>query len=294
MSHAIVVATDLSAAARSAMKQAARIADRDNASLHVVCVVDRDETGHAAKATGISKEDAEKRLTTQARNQLDQEIDSVQLPTSAHRHIKAGSPAKEIAGVCQEVNASLLIMGYHGRGEPGGGPGGVARACARIAPCSVLIHRAGHDGPFATIVAAADFSTESDTALEAAASFAKADNAELTLIHAYTNPYESPFLADSGMMAVAQLEQYTTSLLMDLKSRADQLASKPAKPIRTELIASADAAKAIASFARTHHADLTVMGAIGRSAIRHFLMGSTSDRVLAHSHSSVLVVRPHP
>ena len=291
MHKAVVVATDLSAAARAAMRQAARIAAREHAPLHVVCVIDQDESALAARAAGDSRRDAERRLTDFARAQLDQEADALGLPKSTHMHTPLGSPPKQIAALCESVGASLLVMGYHGRGEPGGGPGGTARACARVAPCSVLIHRSEHQGPFTNIVAAADFSQASDHALEAAAAYSKADNADLTLIHAHINPYESPFLADSGILAVAQMEEYTASLMMDLKLRAQKLHAAPGKPIRTELIAAADASKAIASYARTHHADLTVLGAIGRSAIRHFLMGSTSERVLNRSHSSVLVVR---
>jgi len=38
--------------------------------------------------------------------------------------------------------------------------------------------------------------------------------------------------------------------------------------------------------------DLTVVGARGHSVVRRLLLGSTSDYVATHSHSSVLVVRP--
>ena len=38
-------------------------------------------------------------------------------------------------------------------------------------------------------------------------------------------------------------------------------------------------------------AELIVMGHRGRSAIREWLFGSTSRRVVSHAHTSVLVVR---
>ncbi|QDT02127.1 Putative universal stress protein [Rubripirellula lacrimiformis] len=53
-----------------------------------------------------------------------------------------------------------------------------------------------------------------------------------------------------------------------------------------------DPGDCIVHFATEQRADLIVMGARGKSAIRRMLLGSTSDFVATHAHCSVLVVRP--
>ncbi len=43
--------------------------------------------------------------------------------------------------------------------------------------------------------------------------------------------------------------------------------------------------------ARKHGADLIVVGSRKPSAARHFLLGSTAEKLVRHAHTSVLVVR---
>jgi nucleotide-binding universal stress UspA family protein len=291
MPNAIVVATDLSASARVAIRQAHRIAGQRGADLHAITVVDPDEPARLARVTGMTRDEADHRVTQKAAEQLDHELAAAGADATAHPHVIIGPPTDAVTDLCRRENAALLVMGYHGWGESGGGPGGIARACTRHAPCSVLLNRDHHEGPFTNIVAAVDFSEASNHAVRAAADLARADHARLTLLHAYINPFDSPFLYDAGASALMQLEQYQQSLQADLETLADRLAPDLQQTPATELILEPNPAKAIASHCRTHHADLAVIGAIGRSALRHLLMGSTAERVLHHSPAAVLVVR---
>lgn len=291
MPNAVVVATDLSASARAAIRQAHRIAGQRGAALHAITVVDPDEPARLARVTGMTRDQADHRVTQKAAEQLDHELAAAGADATAHPHVIIGPPTDAVTDLCRRENAALLVMGYHGWGESGGGPGGIARACTRHAPCSVLLNRDQHDGPFTNIVAAADFSEASNHAIRAAADLARADHARLTLLHAYINPFDSPFLYDAGASALMQLEQYQQSLKADLETLADRLAPDLQHTPTTELILEPNPAKAIASHCRTHHADLAVIGALGRSALRHMLMGSTAERILQHSPAAVLVVR---
>ncbi len=45
------------------------------------------------------------------------------------------------------------------------------------------------------------------------------------------------------------------------------------------------------TFARTHGADLVIMGALARSGLRQRTIGSTAEQVLDHLHCDVLIAR---
>jgi len=51
-------------------------------------------------------------------------------------------------------------------------------------------------------------------------------------------------------------------------------------------------AEEILHLARREHADLIMLGSLGRSGIKEFLLGSVATRVTAHAPCSVMVVRP--
>jgi nucleotide-binding universal stress UspA family protein len=55
-----------------------------------------------------------------------------------------------------------------------------------------------------------------------------------------------------------------------------------------------DPAEEIARSAEALQPDMIVLGAHGYKGVRHLLLGSVSDRILRHSHCSVLIVRPSP
>ncbi|MEC4675706.1 MAG: universal stress protein [Nitrospirota bacterium] len=50
--------------------------------------------------------------------------------------------------------------------------------------------------------------------------------------------------------------------------------------------------EAIIEYAKEKKADIIVMGSHGRTGIKRLLMGSVAERVIGHTTSSVLVVKP--
>jgi nucleotide-binding universal stress UspA family protein len=92
-----------------------------------------------------------------------------------------------------------------------------------------------------------------------------------------------------------QLQEETKQLL---KEDADTLLAKDKAHLQasgwliTTEILSGHPAKEIVRAARRLTADLVVVGSHGTSGFKRFLLGSTSDQVLAYSPCSVLIVRP--
>ncbi|GEM_PF-1541277 len=291
----IVVATDLSQAARAAVAQAFRIAGQTGASVRAVSVIEKDDIVGLSKSAGIPRDQAEAQVVATVTERLDNEIETALqeagIQGSAERGVLVGRATREIVSYCKEVGATLLVMGYNGWGEERGGPGRVAASCARQAPCDVLLARAGNSGPFERIAVAMDFSACSEQAAATGADFAARDGGEMVLLHAHSNPYDSPMLTGSASSALMQYQQHAKSLQAELDQEVLKVHDRASGRVRGALLEDVKPARAISAWASKNNADLTVLGAMGWSALRHALMGSTADKVLRETPSAVLVVR---
>ena len=138
---------------------------------------------------------------------------------------------------------------------------------------------------FRCILAAVDFSPESDRALAWAERMAADRGAELRLVHALAWD-ESPDV----------LAAFDRSMLEDLVAEARARLAALAARLR-EKVRSVDydvklgpAPRVILDEAAAHHAELVVLGTRGLRGWRHLLLGSTAQRVISHAQCPVLAV----
>jgi len=132
----------------------------------------------------------------------------------------------------------------------------------------------GHDG-----------SKDADDAFDSALDFAALCGARLQVVSVATPP-EPPTRVETEAVlegATQHYEEIFEGLRRRAKERGVELESR---------ILVGHAAEQILRLAADTQADLIVVGHRGRSAIREWLFGSTSRRVVAHATCSVLVVRP--
>ena len=146
---------------------------------------------------------------------------------------------------------------------------------------------------FKSILVATDGTARSNHAVKAAAALAKDLGSTLTLFHA-TRTYHSLYYPDGAGFAWPPEKQF----LKEASAGADKvLASASALAARQGVKAatahaSSDApADALIAAAKKVKADLIVMASHGRKGLDKLLMGSETQKVLAHSKLPVLVVR---
>jgi nucleotide-binding universal stress UspA family protein len=140
----------------------------------------------------------------------------------------------------------------------------------RMIPKRILV---GHDG-----------SRDADDAFETALDFAAVCGARLQVVSVATPP-EPPARVETEAALEAATEHYEKvfeGLRRRAKERDLDLESR---------VLVGHAAEQILRLAAETGADLIVVGYRGRSAIREWLFGSTSRRVVSHAGCSVLVVR---
>ena len=208
-------------------------------------------------------------------------------------HTPIGQPVGEVVHLARERTADLVVVGAHSSFDSARGVGSVASGIARAAPCPVLITCEHHRGPFRSVVAAIDFSEPSRVALEHAARITALDEARLTLLHVYKDPWA---VAGGQIEFAANMpdfrEQYRCGVVHRLQAFGAGLAHElSALHAGYEAVQNDNHARGIIAFAKHHHADLVVLASRGHSRLREFFFGTTAERVVREAECSVLMVR---
>lgn len=136
MFDTVVLATDGSASAERAVTLALDFADRFDASVHAVYVLDASDIAGAPERVRDEVRDA---LRTEGEQALEAITERTEDVTTT---IREGTPAAEICAYAEELEADLVVTGTRGRhGDHGYLLGSVAEAVVRQSPAPVLTAR---------------------------------------------------------------------------------------------------------------------------------------------------------
>jgi len=153
----------------------------------------------------------------------------------------------------------------------------VAEDVVRSANCPVLIVKSEQSPEqlpaIKNILCPINFTTLSQQSLEISSELAAAFSARLWVIHA----------TDHEEIKVQEVHQRICDWVpQDVRGRCNV----------SEVARRGDPAEQIVLTAREHSADLIVMGAQHRPFLEFTTMGTTTEKVMRHSHASVLVIPP--
>jgi len=137
MFDTVVIATDGSESAERAVVVALDLAERFDATVHALYVVDEsDVTGSPEEV----RDDLRAALETDGEDALEEVIDRAE--TAVVTAVREGKPPTEITGYVEEVDADVVATGTRGRhGEHSFLLGSVAEAVVRRCPVPVLTVR---------------------------------------------------------------------------------------------------------------------------------------------------------
>jgi nucleotide-binding universal stress UspA family protein len=149
---------------------------------------------------------------------------------------------------------------------------------------------------FPKIVAATDFSEDSNNALTYAQELAQKFSSEIVLLHVdqplapvMMTPELGPAMDVGAMGRIAEEQRILAQ--KELDKVADRLRATGLK-VKVLLKVGSPFLEIIHT-AQTENADLIVLGTHGRTGLAHVLMGSVAERVVQKAHCPVLTVR-HP
>ena len=137
---------------------------------------------------------------------------------------------------------------------------------------------------FENIVMAFDGSEYSYKALKSAKSLSERYEANLWLVHVFRNPTD--FL---GYADYEKLFAKRKSLAQTVLDDARQTLDRTSFPVQYELIEGHES-ESILKVADNREADLIVMGTRGLGAVKGFLVGSVSRKVIHYADCPVMVV----
>jgi nucleotide-binding universal stress UspA family protein len=286
----ILLAVDHSAASQTAIDEVATRPWPAGTSVEVVSVVD-------TKAPWLTSEVIEEitRRTTDLVQRAAAQLTARGLEATAQ--VFMGDPKEAIVGRAEDLRPDYLIAGQHAAGEAALFLlGSIAKAIARLAPCSVELVRDTTSGGRKLLLA----TDGSDCSLAAARSVAERPWPEGTEVRVlsvveYHLPFlqatlEPSFLDPSGMEklreeamqraqnAIRTAEEILTAAGLKTSESLSVLLDSPPQVILDE--------------AKQWGADMIVTGSHGHRGINRLLLGSISEAVAMHAECSVELIRP--
>ena len=187
-----------------------------------------------------------------------------------------GHPTVRILERAKQLSAGLIVMGSHGRtGVARLRLGSVAEDVVRSSSCPVLIVKSEQSTEqlpaIENILCPINFTSLSQQSMAISSELAAAFGARLWVVHA----------TDHKEAKVEQVRQRICDWVpQEVRGRCDV----------SEVVLQGDPAEQIVLAARKHSADLIVMGAQHRPFLEFTTLGTTTERVMRHSHASVLVI----
>lgn len=292
----ILVATDLSAAADEAIRQADQRACAAGAPLVVCHVLPNLQPStplfpQQQQAADMAQPALRERALTAIAERVDALVrrrgDEIQI------HLLDDAPAEAIVALASEVDAQLVVVGSSGEGGLQHMLlGGVAEHVVREAHCPVLVARS-HE-PTHRILVATDFSDPAMPAVAAAAVESRRPGTRVTIVHAVDF---SPVLADPSLALGAGGAAVEPALIEEVDAEIEQrlAASLAAHDIKGDCtVVQGPATVAITDTAERIGADLLIVGTHGATGFRRLMLGSVAEAVVRNAPCSVLVVRLHP
>lgn len=288
----IVLAVDASPDSKNAAQVIRHLAEPP--ILDVLNVVDEDALKHAYISPTMPADYLEtyRQEVTEVAERV---LHEMKTELEVHcRHIRliadSGDAAESIIQTAEESDADLVIVGQRGMtATPSFLLGGVSQKVATYAPCSVLVVKE----PFARlerILVAVDGSEAAHKAVEFLARCPFKSPVQVAVVTVWPSPRSEAMGIPLGAPGRSELKQVVEDKGQELLRNTAGECPRDTYRITTELL-HGDPAFAILDAAIRYQAQIIVIGSRGMKAIKRFLLGSVSEKVLIHAPCSVLIVR---
>jgi len=283
----------------TALDRAVAIAGSNDARLTVM-----DVTAEAGLAD-VVKQSYAIDLNQQIRQQRLETLEALVYPytstgTPIYTTVVTGTPFLEIVrAVLRNAHDLVMKVAQYDNGPVPWLFGSTDMHLLRKCPCPVWIDRSHGTPSYKRLLAAVDpFDDDSGNLqrliLDLATSLAEREHATLDVVHAWELPGESALASGRGRIPRSELELLLRETERRHREAVDALLTPYGLNCDTDHVhlVKGRPAKIISSYAGEQHADLIVMGTLGRTGIPGLIIGNTAEDVLRESQTAVLAVKP--
>ncbi len=139
----ILLPIDSSDCSKVAASYALKVAELNNAELHVIHIVDETTASAYAEQKKISRDQAFRQLVKEGKKMVEEVVrEAAKKGLATKSYVRTGVVVEQIVQAAEEFGADLIVMGTHGRtGSSRMIVGSVAEKVIRHAPCPVLVIR---------------------------------------------------------------------------------------------------------------------------------------------------------
>ncbi|WP_457652948.1 universal stress protein [Rhodocaloribacter sp.] len=292
----ILFPTDFSMCAEGAFTQAAYLAARFDAELHVLHVIASDalDADSPLSYFPLTEEEVAEQLHLSVGKRLEAAIAARRDEEARVRsaYVQNPSAADGILAYAEAHDVDLIVMGTHGRrGIKRLLMGSVAETVVRSATCPVLTVRGVKDPmrkpEVHRILAPIDFSKHSYLALAYAKDLAATYGAHLDLLHVIEETaLPQVYSVEPPLVAVPEVRARAREALEALAREGAEVG------VPTDVFVTVGyPVHEILDFAETRGHDLIVIATHGLTGVKHLLLGSVTEKVIRMALCPVFTVR---
>lgn len=303
MFERILVPLDGSKTAESALPYARTLAERLDADVELLEVIDVGEiSGNVSTATAALLNDVRRSgRPDQYLTQMAKSFPSIR----TRWRVEQGSAAAIIIDTAAANKETLIIMASHGRsGIHRWLLGSVAEKVLRGTSNPLLLVRASEQAPtdgqatFGSIVVPLDGSKQGELALAPALALARSMKIEMVLVRTYELPATAYYRADDYPASAAAFIPSYAELVEEISREAREYIDAKVKELRSQGLAQVRAqilegntAEQIIKLSQDTKGSLIAMCTHGQSGLKRWVLGGVTERVVHYSSSPVLVVQ---
>ena len=284
----IVAATDFSANANRAVRQAAYLARSWDARLVIVHVFNDSAWASLKAIYSVQAWSAQEPLKTATvrLERLCRET-AEEFGILVESELLRGRASQQIGQFVAACQAGLLVVGEHGENWVSDVVlGGTALKVLEAARIPVLLVRRGEPGTYRDIVIATDFSTASERGARLALQYFSPT--QWVLVHAWLVPLEASLRM--GGAREADIDRYRDREFTQSSVELEAFAQRCGAATTPELLAlHGSPAAVVFEQVRARGSDLVVIGKHGGNPLDERLLGSVTQNILYHADCDVLM-----
>lgn len=283
----VVVGVDFSRGSKAALAHARHLGEREDVPVRVLHVIESAVVSELAAVMSADPAAIANDLIGQSQRDLRKLCDDAGLPATTLVDASVGAPAEVILAAARDPT-TRLVLGATGPNHVGVGAGTTASQCVRQCHVPILLVRPDSDVACRRVMAPVDFSSASHHAARYAARMAALHDATLKIVHVYYGPWHQlHYRAPSTRVTPDFRNQYVRGLEAELHEFGRSASDGE---VETALIECSSVGDGILRQAQQWPADLVVIGKHGRSGLKAFLLGSTSEKVIRKLNCNIWVV----